>query len=701
MNQDLRLEIAHVLFIDMVGSARLLTNEQSELLRALNQVVRETEQVRAAEAAGKLIRLPTGDGMALAFFTTPDAPVRCAMEISRALKSHPNLHVRMGVHSGPVDEVVDINERSNVAGAGITTAQRIMDCGDAGHILLSKRIADDLAQYTHWQPYLHDLGEVEVKHGAKVGIVNLYTEDVGNPSNPAKLARATAPVRSWKAAGRPANALRALAIVLTALLLLAGVWFLTRRGFHAPSRNAITNQTEKRMAVLPFKPLAAEGRDQILELGMADSLIAKLSASRAIVVSSLSSVRKYTNLEQDSAAAGRELQVDSVLEGSVQRLGDRIHVTARLIRVDDGASLWADTFDEKFTDVFTVQEAISQKVADALALRLSGAEKERLARRDTRDVEAYQLYLTGRYHWNKLTPPEIKTSIGFFQQAIDKDPGYAMAYVGLAEANRSLAINADVPSENCLPQAKAAAMRALDLDDTLPEAHASLAFSLVWYDWDWSAAAVQARRAIALNEKSAMAHFSYAHVLSDMGRHDQAITEISRARELDPVFLLTCALEGMFLHHAGRDMEAKARLQKTLDLDPNFWVTHLILGKVATQQKQYDEALSEFAKARELSHGNAEAIGSAGYVLGRAGKTAEARAVLDELTTPLAGRYVPPCDVALVYAGLRQPNEALQWLEKACDQRDVRITIVKVDPRWSELRGMPRFEALLQRVHLK
>src|SRR4051812_25676739 len=191
MNSDLRLEIAHVLFIDIVGSSKLLTNEQSELLRILNQIVRETAQVRAAEAAGKLIRLPTGDGMALAFFTTPDSPVRCAMEISEALKNYPNLHLRMGAHSGPVDEVVDINERSNVAGAGITIAQRVMDCGDAGHILLSKRIADDLGQYSHWQPSLHDLGDVEVKHGARVGIVNLYTDGVGNPAVPEKLRNAS------------------------------------------------------------------------------------------------------------------------------------------------------------------------------------------------------------------------------------------------------------------------------------------------------------------------------------------------------------------------------------------------------------------------------------------------------------------------------------------------------------------------------
>src|SRR4030088_2001878 len=214
LNPDLRLEIAHVLFIDIVGSSKLLTNEQSEVLRDLNQSVRSTEQVRSAEAAGKLTRLPTGDGMALAFFTTPDAPVRCASEISKALKNYPNLPLRMGVNSGPVDEVVDVNERSNVAGAGITLAQRVMDCGDAGHILLSKRIADDLAQYGRWRPHLHDLGQCEVKHGAKIDIVNFYTGEVGNPATPEKLrlAKRSAP-RPWPR--------KPLFIGAAALLLLA------------------------------------------------------------------------------------------------------------------------------------------------------------------------------------------------------------------------------------------------------------------------------------------------------------------------------------------------------------------------------------------------------------------------------------------------------------------------------------------------
>ena len=550
---DFHLEIAHVLFIDIVGYSKLLINEQGEVLQQLNQIVRSTSQFRKAEASGELIRLPTGDGMILVFLHSAEAPVQCAIEISEALRSFSKIQLRMGVHSGPVNQITDVNDKSNLAGAGINVAQRIMDCGDAGHILLSQRVADDLAHYRQWQSCLHDVGEFEVKHGVRIHVVNLYTDDLGNAALPEKfkqgkkqsIASPTRKGEGWQRGPWIAG------VLIAAIVLLLGLWFLSLRGSQklpspAGGNAAHVSSNEKRIAVLPFKPLTLENRDQVLELGMADSLITKLSNSRQIIIRSLASVRKYGGLDQDSLAAGRELQADSVLEGNVQKSGDHIRVTARLINVADGASLWAGTFDEKMTDVFAVQDAISQKVADALALRLSGEEKERLTRRYTDNVEAYQLYLTGRYHWTKFTPPDIRKGIDFFNKQSSLDPKYALAYFGFAEANRSLAINADVPSKDCLPQAKAAAIKALEIDDSLAEAHASLSFSLIWYDWDWEGGAREAKRAIALNPNSAHSHFALAHILSDQGRHDQALAEIARARELDPVFLLYRALRECF-----------------------------------------------------------------------------------------------------------------------------------------------------------
>jgi TolB-like protein/Flp pilus assembly protein TadD len=639
--------------------------------------------------------------MALAFFTTPDAPVRCAVEISRALKGHPDLPLRMGVHSGPVDEVVDVNERANIAGAGITIAQRVMDCGDAGHILLSKRAADDLAHYSQWRPLLHDIGEIAVKHELKVGLVNLHDDEIGNPELPAKLQTSAA-----AAAVRPPNGSRRTILIGSALVLAAiivtVVWkFLPRTSNSGPVDSAATSTPfGKRLAVLPFKPLVPEDRDQVLELGMADSLITKLSNSREVIVTSLPAVRKYSGLEQDPVAAGRQLQVDSVLEGNVQRAGDQIRVTVRLVNVRDGSSAWAQTFDERFTDVFALQDTISNKVADALALRLSGDEKRRLTRRYTDDAAAYQLYMSGRYYWSRLTPADVKQSIEYFQQAIDKDPGYALAYFGLAEAYRSLSINADVPSKDCLPQAMAAAKNALAIDPSLPEAHASLSFSLAWYDWNWDAAEKEARRAVELNPNSAHAHFACAHIFSDLGRHDDALAEIGRARQLDPVFPLYGALEGMMLYHAGRDAEAAAKLQNWVGVEPNFWVTRLMLGKVYAQQGRQAEAIAELEKAVELSHGNSEAIGSIGYIAGTSGDKDRANAVLKQLSEPENQRYVPPYNVALVYLGLGQGKEAIAELNRACDERDVRVTILKVDPRWRPLYSDPAFRDILKRVGL-
>jgi TolB-like protein/Flp pilus assembly protein TadD len=694
---DLRLEIAHVLFIDIVGYSEFLINEQHELLQKLNQIVRGTEAFRDAETAGRLIRFPTGDGMALVFSTTPDAPVQCALEISKALQSHSELRVRMGVHSGPVSGITDVNDRSNIAGAGINMAQRVMDCGDAGHILLSKRSADDLAQYGKWRPHLHSLGECEVKHGAKIDIVNFYTDEIGNREIPEKLKK-----EKQIAAARSFKHLRNGTLIAAVLLLVLGFWFFSQRTQRSTTASRVARPiAEKKIAVLPFKPLLPENRDQVLELGMADSLITKLSNVREMVVRSLNSVRKYGGLEQDPLAAGRELQVNSVLEGNVQKSGDRIRVTARLIRVADGSSLWANTFDEKFTDVFSVQDAISQKVADALALRLSGEENKRLTKRYTDNVEAYQLYLTGRYHWNRLTPPEIAKSIGFFKQAIDLDPTYALAYFGLADAYRALAPTSEVPPKDILPQAKAAATKALEIDESLAEPHATLAFIHTWFDWDWAGAEREAKRAIELNPNFGLAHIAYAQLLSYRGLHQEAISEAARARDLDPLSSIINTLNGSILLYARRDDEASMTLQKTLELDPNFWIAHYFFGKTYLAKKKYSDAIAEFSKARELSGGNSLAIGMIGYGWALAGDLAKARAVLTELKSLSGQRYIPPSNVAVLCFALGEKDEAFIWLEKAYQDHDVRLSRMKVDPEWDSMRSDPRFVAILKRIGLQ
>ena len=456
----------------------------------------------------------------------------------------------------------------------------------------------------------------------------------------------------------------------------------------------------KTVAVLPFKPVVETHRDEALELGMADTLIARLSGIRDVVVRPLSSVRRYAGLEQDAQAAGRALGVESVLDGSIQRWGDRLRVTARLVRVADGATLWVGTLDEMYTDVFAVQDAIAERVVAALALQLDAAERKGLTRRYTESAEAYDLYLKGRYHWNKLIPPEIATSISLFTRAIDADPTYALAYAGLQEAYRSLSMTSDVPSKDVLPLAKAAAARALVIDDSLADVHASLAFIKLWYDWDIAGAEADARLALTLDPSSAEAHRAYAQVLCVQRRHDEAVAEAALAKALDPLALLTSTLHGFVLHYARRDAEARSSLTKTLEIEPSFWIALLTLAKVDVVEGRYVDAVERLQRAREASRGASETISMAGYAWALAGDHTRARGALDELTALANERYIPPLNVAMVHNGLGDDDEAIAWLERAYEERDVRLVYVCVDPKWDRLREDPRFSLILERMGL-
>jgi DNA-binding winged helix-turn-helix (wHTH) protein/Tfp pilus assembly protein PilF len=460
-----------------------------------------------------------------------------------------------------------------------------------------------------------------------------------------------------------------------------------------------TAASTRSLAVLPFTPLVAEQRDAALELGMADALIGRLG-SRELIVRSINSVRRYIGLDQDTLAAGRELRVESVLEGSIQRSGDLLRIRVRLINISDGTSLWAGTFDETFTNVFAVQDAIAGKVADALAPRLGREERKRLTKRYTLNAEAYELYARGRYHALKATPPEIQTATSYFQQAIALDPAYALAYVGLADAYRSFPLNSDMPPDGFFPRAKAALQKAIELENSLAEAYAVLGFTIFWYDWDWSAAEDHFKRALELNLNDSDTHLFYAHLLSNTGRHTQALSEAKYARELDPLNLRTNALEGQFLNHAGHTDEALARLRKTLELDQNYLLAHYFAWSVFVEKGMYREAEAEARRARELNDASAQPAAYLAYTLAKLGKRHEAQAELDRLLALSKERFVPPYLVALVYNGLSRIDEALTWLERGCEQRDPKMVFLMVEPKWNNLHSEPRFQDLLERVGL-
>src|SRR5256885_10789527 len=385
VKKEIQLEIAHVLFIDVVGYSKFSINEQGVVVDELTKVVRSSDQYQKAEAAGRLIKIPTGDGMGLVFHTSPEAPAQCAVEIGRALREHPRLQLRMGVHSGPVSGVIDVNERANVAGAGLNIAQRVMDCGDAGHILLSKHVAEDLEEYEQWRPLLHDLGTCEVKHGVRLSVVNLYDDRFGNATLP----------RKFETAQKRRTRLR-WAAMTAALLALAAIV----AGIVMFSRNrvrSVLTAPEKSIAVLPFENLSEEKANAYFADGIQDEILTRLSTVRDLKVISRTSTAKYQSKPDNLKTVAQELGVSTILEGAVQKAGDKVRVNVQLIDARADTHLWAKSYDRDLKDVLGVGSAASQEIADALQANLSPSESHVLASARTQDTEAYDLFLRGEY----------------------------------------------------------------------------------------------------------------------------------------------------------------------------------------------------------------------------------------------------------------------------------------------------------------
>ena len=536
-NSDSPLELAHVLFTDIVGYSKLLGNQQRELFQRLNGIVCGTRQFQSADAAGKLVRLPTGDGMALAFFTTPDAPVRCACEISRKLQEHPEICLRMGINSGPVEEVTDVNGRRNVTGAGINLAQRVMDCADAGHILLAKRVADDLAQYSEWQPCLHDLGEVEVKHGVRVALSNFFGDGFGNSKSPDKIIRAKQVRRR--------RLLRWLSAILLFLVCLGlGSWMWTRRAaLTSAYKIGAAGISEKSIAVLPFENLSEDKENAFFAGGVQDEILTDLAKIADLKVISRTSVMKYkTGPERNLREIAKALGVSHVVEGSVQRAGGRIRVSAQLIDARTDAHLWAEHYDRDLTDVFDIQSEVAQQIADQLRSKLSPVERAAIAERPTADLEAYVLYTKA----NELEPEPSEDSETFLnrqvellEKATQRDPKFALAYCALAKTHVDLfSATADpVLSRAHLDLAKKAADAALRARPDLGEARRELARYYYYVgintgDLDRVRDELAIARRTLPNDAEAIE--IAARIDKRQNRWDESLANMEKACELDP-----------------------------------------------------------------------------------------------------------------------------------------------------------------------
>ncbi len=597
VNKEIELEIAHVLLIDAVGYSRLLVNEQIELLQDLNQIVRNTECFRAAETTGKLIRVPSGDGMALLFFQSPEQPVRCALEISRTLQEHPHIQLRMGVHSGPVNQVIDVNDKTNIAGSGINVAQRVMDCGDAGHILLSGHIAEDLTQYRHWQPYLHDLGECEVKHGLRLHLVNLYKDNLGNPHLPDKLKRR----RRWKRTSGvsigPVITPRWPRYVLTAVLLVSAVALAIsfsvfyRRGSPAVARSSAGKTAdvglpiaEKSIAVLPFENRSEDKANAYFADGIQDEILMRLSKIADLKVTSRTSTQHYKSAPENLTEIARQLGVAHILEGSVQKSGEAVRVNVQLIKAANDSHLWGDTFDRKLTDIFSVESDVAKAIADQLRAHITGQEEQVIAARPTDNVEAYDAYLRGLAYSLKTanTPANSLGAQKYLREAVRLDPKFALSWALLSYVDavgyRTLNLQ---PTVALREEARQAAETALTLQPNLGEAVVAEGYYQYSCLKDYDTAVRYFEQARQLLPNSSQIPESLAYLERRRGQWDRSESYFNEAERLDPrnVHLLTQhALSYICLR---RFHEALRKLDQVLDITPDDLDTLMLKAGIA------------------------------------------------------------------------------------------------------------------------
>jgi len=565
---DVKFEIGHVLFIDIVGYSKLLIEEQRERLRQLTEIVLATEQVRESSDE-QLVRLPTGDGMALVFHRRAEEPARCALEIAEALTAHPQVLVRMGIHSGPVSGVTDVSGRSNIAGAGINMAQRVMDCGDAGHILLSRHVAEDLEHYGHWQPLLHDLGECEVKHGARLGIVNLYRDGVGNPTLPKKLQA----LQQRRARARWTGI--AAVLLLLAATLGASLFILRK-----PSRSA-SPAPDKSIAVLPFENLSSDKENAYFADGIQDELLSNLAKIKDLKVISRTSVMQYkTGITRNLREIAQQLGVSNVVEGSVRRSGNHLRVSVQLIDALIDRHIWAQNYDRTLADSLALQGELATEIATGVGATLSPQEKARVEATPTKNTAAYDAYLRGRALAGGLRADRsnVESAAQSFQEAVKLDPNFVLAWAHLSWVQSGIYWFGTDPTPSRLAAAKDALDHAVALDPSLPETHLALGYYRYYGLRDFSGALAE----FQLAEKSLPNDVDVLKAIGLIQRRfahwDEAIAVMSRAVELDPRNLEAACMLAVTYMGKRRYSDALTMADHILAVEPSN--THAIELKV-------------------------------------------------------------------------------------------------------------------------
>src|SRR5438067_7215450 len=584
-SSDVKFEIGHVLFIDIVGYSKFLINEQSEHLRTLREIVRATEQFRSAEAAGKLLRLPTGDGGALVFRASPEAPVLCALEIGKELKKHPELRVRMGIHSGPVNEITDLNEQANIAGAGINIAQRVMDCGDAGHILLSQHVADDLEQYPRWRSHLHDLGECEVKHGVRVRTVNFYTDELGNPDVPEKFKHGGA-AAAVAAAKKPQVSRKYLAVA-GAIIAVIALSFLIYRILARPSGASLPVR-EKSIAVLPFENRSEDKANAYFADGIQDEILTRLSKIADLKVISRTSTQHYKSAPDNLREIAKQLEVAHILEGSVQKSADSVRVNVQLIKAANDSHLWADTFDRKLTDIFSVESEVAKAIADQLRAKLTGQEEQVIAAKPTDNVEAYDIYLRGvAYNLKPLNTANSLAAQRYLREAVRLDPKFALAWALLSYVDARGYITATLqPTVGLREETRQAAETAFTLQPNLGEAVVAKGFYHYACLKDYDTAVHYFEQARQFLPNNSRIPESLAYVARRRGQWDQSESYFNEAERLDPRNVDLLSQHAFSYMCLRRFPEALRKSDQVLDITPDD--VDILAVKAAIAQAEGD-----------------------------------------------------------------------------------------------------------------
>ena len=607
LKPDLELEIAHVLLIDVVGYTKLLVNEQIELLQELNQIVRSTECFRAAEASGKLNRVPTGDGMALFFFNSPEEPVRCALEISKALQDHLHIQVRMGVHSGPVNRVTDVNDKTNFAGSGINVAQRVLDCGDAGHILLSAHVAEDLSHYRHWQPHLHDLGECEVKHGLRLHLFNLYKDGLGNLQVPEKFKlwrrwRQTPPVRRITTP-RWSNFVFVAALLVSVVAMVISFSIFSRRGSRSitqgsAERSAPVAAPEKSIAVLPFENRSEDKANAYFADGIQDEILTRLSKIVDLKVISRTSTQHYKSAPENLREIAQQLDVANILEGSVQKVGDQVRVNVQLINALTDSHLWADTYDRKLTDIFGVESEIAKRIAESLQAKLTGHEAQALAVKPTNNPEAYDAYLRGLAYSMKalVTPANALGAQKYFREAVRLDQKFALAWSLLSSVDaRGYLTQTLQPTAALREETRQAAETALTLQPSLGEAILAKGYYHYACLKDYDTAVSYFEQARQFMPNSSRIPELLAYVARRRGQWDRSESYFNEAERLDPRNVLLFTQPALSYTALRRFPEALGKLDQVLDITPDDVATLALKAAIAQAEGDLPRAAALLA----------------------------------------------------------------------------------------------------------